>query len=77
MQSKAMVSTSFSTIFFTLNKLFPVPGMGEYDEMDHYGTLTADECAKWGIIPSERVPVVINGDDSSATQIQETFEKKG
>lgn len=64
-----------ATIFFTLNKLFPVAGMGEYDEVDYYGTFTVEECAKWGVIPSEQMPVVY-GDESSASQIQETFDKK-
>lgn len=65
-----------ATIFFTLNKVFPVAGMGEYDEVDHYGTFTAEECAKWGVVPSEQMPVIY-GDDSSASQVQETFDRKG
>lgn len=37
------------TIFFALNKLFPRRGMGEYDEVDVYGTFTAAEAAKLGV----------------------------
>ncbi|KAK7736162.1 hypothetical protein SLS53_007190 [Cytospora paraplurivora] len=62
-------------IFFALNKLFPVTGMGEYDEVDHYGTFTIEECAKWGVTPSEQTQISFE-DGSSASQIQETFDKK-
>lgn len=55
--------------------MFPVAGVGEYDEVDHYGTFTIEECAKWGVIPSEQTQVVYE-DESSASQIQETFDKK-
>lgn len=63
------------SIFFALNKLFPVPGMGEYDEVDHYGTFTNKELAKWGVVPCEQVPVVY-GEDGSESQVQEAFDKK-
>lgn len=49
--------------------------MGEYDEVDYYGTFTSRELKKWGVIPCEQVPVV-DGDDGSESQVQETFEKK-
>lgn len=64
-----------STIFFTLNKIFPIAGMDEYDDVDVYGTLSPDEAAKLGIVPCERMPVVY-GDDNSATQVAETFDNK-
>jgi nucleobase:cation symporter-1, NCS1 family len=34
-----------------LNKLFPAEGMGDYDEVDYYGTFTSQEAAKLGVIP--------------------------
>ncbi|KAI2629867.1 NCS1 nucleoside transporter family protein-like protein [Hypoxylon sp. NC1633] len=40
-------------VFFLLNKFFPVIGMGEYDEVDVYGTFTAKEAAKLGVVPVE------------------------
>lgn len=64
-----------STIFFSLNKLFPVPGMGEYDEVDFYGTLTSAEADKLGIVRNEQLPVV-HGDEGSVTEVSQTFEKK-
>jgi NCS1 family nucleobase:cation symporter-1 len=64
-----------ASIFFALNKLFPVPGMGEYDEVDYYGTFTSREVEKWGVIPIDQVPIV-DGDDGSESQVQETFHKK-
>ncbi|XXG94517.1 hypothetical protein Hte_000774 [Hypoxylon texense] len=63
-----------ATIFFVLNKLFPVAGMGEYDEVDVYGTFTAKEAEKLGIIPVEfQTDAYDSGEPSLA---QETFEKK-
>lgn len=64
-----------ASIFFALNKLFPVPGTGEYDEVDYFGTFTSQELAKWGVIPCEQAPVAY-GDDGSESQVQETFDKK-
>ncbi|KAJ0109435.1 hypothetical protein J7T55_000360 [Diaporthe amygdali] len=64
-----------ASLFFALNKLFPVTGMGEYDEVDYYGTFTSQELSKWGVIPCEQVPVVY-GDEGSESQVQETFDKK-
>lgn len=64
-----------STIFFALNKLFPVAGMGEYDDVDVYGTLSRSEAAKLGVVSCDRMPVTY-GDDTSATQVAETFDKK-
>lgn len=49
--------------------------MGEYDEVDYYGTFTSQELAKWGVIPPEQVPV-LHGDGGSESQVQETFDKK-
>ncbi|KAF2464113.1 NCS1 nucleoside transporter family protein-like protein [Lindgomyces ingoldianus] len=39
-----------ATIFFVLNKLFPVPHMDQYDEVDIYGTFTEAEARKLGVI---------------------------
>ena len=44
-----------SIIFYTLNKIFPVAGMGEYDEADTYGTFTEKEAAKHGVIPADHI----------------------
>lgn len=59
-------------IFYTLNKLFPVIGMGEYDEVDTYGTFTQAEAAKLGIVPADQV---LEAEDGSDGVIRETIEK--
>ncbi|KAI0013531.1 NCS1 nucleoside transporter family protein-like protein [Xylariaceae sp. FL0662B] len=63
------------TLFFALNKLFPVAGMGEYDEIDLYGTFTAEEAAKLGVIPVEQtLGVPESGEPSLALEICEKKE---
>ncbi|KAI1415887.1 NCS1 nucleoside transporter family protein-like protein [Hypoxylon sp. FL1857] len=61
-------------IFIVLNKLFPVVGMGEYDEVDVYGTFTTKEAAKLGIIPVEFQTDAYDSIEPSLAQ--ETFDKK-
>ena len=39
-----------ASIFLALNMLFPCHGMGEYNDEDVYGTFTAAEAAKLGVI---------------------------
>ncbi|KAI1382057.1 NCS1 nucleoside transporter family protein-like protein [Hypoxylon crocopeplum] len=63
-------------IFFALNKLFPVAGLGEYDEVDYYGTFTAKEAAKLGVIPIEFQTDAYESGEHSLNQEHETFEKK-
>ncbi|KAI0176151.1 NCS1 nucleoside transporter family protein-like protein [Hypoxylon sp. FL1284] len=60
-----------ATIFFGLNKLFPVAGTGEYDEIDTFGTFTAKEAARLGVILQTDVY-----DSVEPSLAQETFEKK-
>ncbi|KAH9902050.1 uracil permease [Xylariomycetidae sp. FL2044] len=58
-------------IFFILNKLFPVQGLGEYEEIDIYGTFTAEEAAKLGIVPLESYG---SGEPSLAHEVLEKKE---
>ncbi|KIX95714.1 uncharacterized protein Z520_08421 [Fonsecaea multimorphosa CBS 102226] len=37
------------TLYLGLNKVFPPKGLGEYDDVDYYGTFTSDEAAKLGV----------------------------
>ncbi|KAI8958488.1 uracil permease [Daldinia sp. FL1419] len=61
-------------IFFGLNKFFPVMGLGEYDEVDVYGTFTAKEAAKLGVVHVEfRIDALESGHHSLT---QEIFENK-
>lgn len=64
-----------SIIFLLLNKLFPVAGMGEYDDVDVYGTLTPEEATKLGVVPSDQMTMVY-GEGFSAINIAENFDKK-
>ena len=42
------------TLYYGLNKAFPPVGLGEYDDIDYYGTFTNDEAAKLGVsLPEE------------------------
>lgn len=34
-------------------RLFPVPGMGDFDDVDYYGAFTPQEAAKLGVMPLE------------------------
>ncbi|KAI0383979.1 NCS1 nucleoside transporter family protein-like protein [Hypomontagnella monticulosa] len=61
-------------IFYVLNKLFPVPGLGEFDEVDVYGTFTAKEAEKLGVIPVEFQTEASGSAEPSL--VQEAFEKK-
>lgn len=51
--------------------------MGLYDDIDVYGTFSPEEAAKLGIVHSEQMAIVDScGDESSAIQVTEIFEKK-
>ncbi|KAI1082723.1 NCS1 nucleoside transporter family protein-like protein [Whalleya microplaca] len=62
------------TLFFGLNKLFPVAAMGDYDEVDLYGTFTAEEAAKLGVTPVEQILGIHESNEPSLAQ--EIFDKK-
>ncbi|KAI1480299.1 uracil permease [Daldinia eschscholtzii] len=61
-------------IFVLLNKLFPVAGMGEYDEVDIYGTFTLKEATKLGVVHVELQIDALESREHSLSQ--ELFEKK-
>lgn len=39
------------TSFYGVNKVFPLSHLGEVDEVDCYGTFTAQEAARHGVLP--------------------------
>ncbi|KAI7784557.1 Transporter aclS [Diaporthe eres] len=39
--------------FYLANIAFPLPNLGEFDEEDKYGTFTAEEAAKLGVVPTD------------------------
>ncbi|KAI1851350.1 hypothetical protein JX265_000416 [Neoarthrinium moseri] len=60
------------TLFYIVNFFFPPEHLGEYDEVDKYGTFTVNEAARLGIIPTEAVDDVTIGDlkeDMVETQV--------
>ncbi|KAI5927569.1 uracil permease [Camillea tinctor] len=60
-------------IFLLLNKIFPPEGLGEFDEVDVYGTFTAKEAIKLGV---STVDQQADSYEVSLTQTQTMFEKK-
>ncbi|KAI1336903.1 NCS1 nucleoside transporter family protein-like protein [Xylariaceae sp. FL0016] len=61
-------------IFLLLNKIFPVTGLGEYEDTDIYGTFTAKEAARLGVAPTSAA-----GDEDTsgeASLAQEVFREK-
>ncbi|KAF2488825.1 uracil permease [Lophium mytilinum] len=62
-----------STVFLVLNKIFPRAGMGEYDEVDLYGTFTAKEAARLGVMRLEDSGDVIEGEE----RVVDVEDKKG
>ena len=49
------------TIFYITMKLFPVPGMGEFDDIDYYGAFSAKEAAKLGVVQSKLSDASLEG----------------
>jgi len=49
-----------ATIFYVLNLLFPYKNMGEFDDVDVYGTFTASEAKKRGVLQLS-TPEVLEG----------------
>lgn len=41
--------------------LFPVDGLGDYDEVDYFGAFTAKEAAKLGVAPLESSGASLEG----------------
>ncbi|KAH8808659.1 uracil permease [Xylogone sp. PMI_703] len=65
------------TLFFAINKIFPPISMGEKDELDHYGTFTAEEAIAVGIAPldlAEEV-LVVGGDGLTKSALEKIDEK--
>ncbi|KAI0594102.1 uracil permease [Biscogniauxia sp. FL1348] len=60
-----------AVIFFLLNKIFPPEGLGEFDEVDMYGTFTAKEAINLGVSTAEQ-----QADLYEVSLTQTTFEKK-
>ncbi|KUJ17170.1 uracil permease [Mollisia scopiformis] len=44
-------------LFYVTMRLFPVPGMGDFDDVDYYGAFTAKEAAKLGVMPLDSLDV--------------------
>ncbi|KAK8026743.1 NCS1 nucleoside transporter family protein-like protein [Apiospora marii] len=48
------------TLFYGVNQLFPLSHLGEADEVDHYGTFTAQEAARLGVLPVQDAEVIVS-----------------
>lgn len=66
------------SLFFILNKLFPYYGMGEYDDVDVYGTLSAAEATKRGIVQlaSSEIIAGVQADEEGKLPSEAVLEKE-
>ncbi|KAK9785615.1 hypothetical protein AB5N19_07689 [Seiridium cardinale] len=62
-----------ATVFYGLNFLFPPVALGDYEGTDLYGTFSAREAAKLGVVPSE---VIRGQEDNDLFSAEETLQKK-
>lgn len=58
-------------------KLFPVPGMGEFDDVDYYGAFTEKEAQALGVTPLERSPTLEGIEDIQPLGENEKGPKTG
>ncbi|KAI0019520.1 uracil permease [Xylariomycetidae sp. FL0641] len=63
-----------ATMFLVLSKVFPVKELGEYDEIDVYGTFTVAEAARLGVVPREGQGVEISSGEPTVGRA--VFEKE-
>lgn len=67
-----------ATIFYVLNLLFPYKHMGEFDDVDVYGTFTVAEAKKRGVLQLSN-PEVLEGmqwDEEGKTFVSEVVVEK-
>jgi len=64
------------TLFLILNMIWPPIGLGEQDDVDYYGTFTAKEAAKVGIIPLQPVEEVILETSVADKSVTERADEK-
>jgi len=56
-------------LYYGLNRIWPPRGVGEYDDVDHFGTFSSDEASKLGVaLPDEAVG------NMEMDEISENFE---
>lgn len=64
-------SISF-VLFYLANVVFPLPNLGEFDDEDKYGTFTAEEAAKLGVVPTDSATAAAFGkEEGMDTQVNE------
>lgn len=50
-------------VYVALNRISPLAGLGEFDDVDYFGTFSADEAARLGVIPRDEIEgVEVPGD---------------
>jgi len=42
-------------VYVALNRISPLTGLGEFDDVDYFGTFSADEAARLGVIPRDEI----------------------
>ncbi|GKT46841.1 transporter mfs1 [Colletotrichum spaethianum] len=63
------------TLFYLANLAFPVAHLGEMDEDDKYGTFTASEASKLGVLPNDAaISSAFGKEEGIGTQVNEISE---
>jgi NCS1 family nucleobase:cation symporter-1 len=64
------------TIYYGLNKVFPPQGLGEYDDIDYFGTFNSEEAADLGVsLPEDTLGEDKNRGFDSKTMDQEVAKR--
>lgn len=64
------------TLFWMVNRIFPIPNPGEIDGADMYGTFTIEEARKLGVIPSSDVVEEAGGEYIESVGVEDTSGEK-
>lgn len=64
--SKARAGVFFTSavLFYLTNKIFPVAGMGDYDEVNYYRSFSLAEAKKLGVHPLDPSAETLEGIES-------------
>ncbi|KAI0015893.1 uracil permease [Xylariomycetidae sp. FL0641] len=60
------------TLFYVTNRIFPVPRLGEFDDVDNYGTFTGQEARHLGVVSHEDLEDVLAGEVPKSAEVTET-----
>jgi NCS1 family nucleobase:cation symporter-1 len=59
------------TLYYSFNKVFPPMGVGEFDDVDYFGTFSEEEAAKLGVsLPEDTYSHHSKGEDRDGSDIE-------